>query len=132
MNSEEFVQGIYASVYKTSIEAVIKTIADPPGRRPRRDLVELSSWYNGLSDADKSQVRGVVRRAVDQAIFGMLAVLDGVRVIDDRHTDLYLRTGDGTLLNDLSENELHALFQITVDHELGYVDEMGHPLPDAG
>jgi len=132
MNSEEFVQGIYASVYKTSIEAVIKTIADPPGRRPRRDLVELSSWYNGLSDADKSQVRGVVRRAVDQAIFGMLAVLDGVRVIDDRHTDLYLRTGDGTLLNDPSENELHALFQITVDHELGYVDEMGRPLPDAG
>jgi hypothetical protein len=132
MNSEEFVEGIYAAVYKTSIEAVIKTIADPPGRRPRRDLVELSSWYNGLSDADKSHVRAVVRRAADQAIFGMLCVLDGVRVIDDPHTDLYLRTGDGTLLNDPSENELHALFQTAVDHELGYVDEQGRPLPDTG
>jgi hypothetical protein len=131
MNTEEFVDGIHTAVYKTSIEAVIKTIANPPGRRPRHDLVELSSWYNGLSDADKSRVRAVVRHAVDQAIFNMLCVFDGVMVIDDRHTDLYLRTGDGTLLNDPLENELHALFQITVDHELGYVDDMGRPLPDA-
>ncbi len=130
MNSEEFVDGIHKAVYKPSIDAVIKTIANPPGRRPRRDLVELSSWYNALSDDDQAHVGAVVRRAVDQAIFNLLSVLDGVMAIDDKGPDLYLRTGDGTLLNDPSENELHALFQIAVDHELGYVDEQGRPLPD--
>jgi hypothetical protein len=129
MNSDEFVEAIHATVYKSVIRAMLQTLASPPGRRPRRHDVELNSWYNGLSDEDKRQVAGVVREAAGQAIFGMLAVLDGVQTIDDDHTDLYLRTGDGTLINDPDRNELHAIFRAIVDHELGYADESGGPLP---
>jgi hypothetical protein len=130
MNSEQFVEAINASVCHPAINGVLATIADP-GRRPRRDLAELSAWYNGLGEDDKSQVRVLVGRAVHQAIFDMMVVLDGATVIDDEHTDLYLRTGDGTLINDPPANELHALFQITVDHELGYVDESGNPIDNS-
>ena len=131
MNSEQFVEAVNTAVCHPAIKGVLATITSPPGRRPRRDLAELSSWYNGLSDGDKNQVRVLVRTAVHQAIFDMMAVLDGAKAIDDEHTELYLRTGDGTLLNDPAASELHALFQIAVDHELGYVDESGNPIDDS-
>jgi hypothetical protein len=128
MNSDQFVDGIYAAVYKSAINTVLKTLANPPGRQPRRYQAELSSWYNSLADEDKQQVANVIREAVDQTVFGMLAVLDGVRTIDDEHSDLYLRTGDGTLLNDPAGNELHAIFRATVDDDLLSVDDrLGGP-----
>ena len=126
MNADEFVDAVHVAVYKSAINAVLRALTNPPGRSPRPHLVELSSWFNGLSDDDKAQLRGVVRLAVDQAVFGMMAMLDGERTIDNAHTELYLRTGDGTLLNE--QHDLHELFQISVDHELGYVDEFGKPL----
>lgn len=128
MNSEQFVEAINTAVCHPAINAVLATVTSPPGRRPRRDLADLSSWYNGLAEEDQDQARVLVRRAVQQAIFDMMAVLDGVAAIDDEHTDLYLRTGDGTLINDPAATELHALFQVTADHELGYVDESGNPI----
>ncbi len=126
MNAEEFVEGIHSAVYQSAIEDVLTTMAHPPGRRPRPHLVKLSEWFGGLVGEDRERVKGVIRLAADHAVFGVMAVLDGVRTIDDEHTELYLRTGDGTLLNE--DHDLHELFRISVDHELGYVDEQGKPL----
>ncbi len=126
MNADEFVDGIRVGVYQSAINGVLRTLANPPGRSPRPHLVELSSWFNGLSHDDRERLRAVVRLSVDQAVFDMMGVLDGVVTIDDTHTELYLRTGDGTLINE--RRDLHELFQISVDHELGYVDEFGRPL----
>jgi hypothetical protein len=126
MNAEEFVGGVHAAAYRNAISGVLKQLANPAGRRPRKDVVELSKWFNQLTGEGRERVEGTVRRAVYQAIFDMLAVLDGVSAIDEDHTDLYLRTGDGTLLNE--HHDLHELFQISVDHELGYVDEQGYPI----
>jgi hypothetical protein len=69
---------------------------------------------------DREHLEGVVRFAVDHAVFGVLAVLDGVRVIDNDHTELYLRTGAGVLLNE--QHDLHDIFRSVVDQKLGYVD----------
>lgn len=126
MNAEEFVGGVRSAAYRSAINGVLRSMASPRGRRPRPHLVELSAWFNGLSSRDREQVESAVRLAADQATFNMLAVLDGVSAIDEDHTDLYLRTGDGALLNE--HHDLHELFQISVDHELGYVDEQGYPL----
>ena len=71
-------------------------------------------------------IAGLVARALRLKNPFMMAVLDGVKVIDEAHTELYLRTGSGELLN--GDHDLHELFQIAVDHELGYVDEFGNPL----
>jgi hypothetical protein len=124
MNAEEFIEGIQINVYKSAIKGVVKNLSDPPGRKPRKDLVELSTWFNQLTDEDREQVAGAVRLAAYQATFGMMAVLDGVRVIDDRQTEFYLRTDTGILLNE--DHDLHELFQIAVDHQLGYVDQQGN------
>ena len=59
-----------------------------------------------------------MRLTADHAVFGVLAVLDGVRAIDDDHTELYLRTGDGVLLNE--DPELHDIFRSLVDEEIGF------------
>jgi hypothetical protein len=116
MNPHEFVEAVYAAVYRTAIDGVLRILAHPPGRRPRQDVADLSAWFNRLSEEDKDCVRGVVRLAVDQTVFGMLAVLDGVRSVG-LATDLELR-GDGVDL--VAEHDLHDLFRNRVDQELGY------------
>jgi hypothetical protein len=126
MNADDFIEGVRMAVYHAAIDGVLKQLAKPSGRNPRADLAELSTWFNELVDQDKDRVASVVERAAAQSVFGMMAVLDGVRVVDDEHTDFYLRTGSGVLINE--ERDLHELFQICVDRECGCVDESGRPL----
>lgn len=66
-----------------------------------------------MSVKDIELLEGVVRLAVDHPVFGMMAVLDGVRALDDQHTGFYLRTGDGSLLND--HHDLHDMFRSIAD-----------------
>lgn len=128
MNTDDFIDGVYEVIYQGSIKTSLQELADPPGRRPRRDLAEVSSWYNGLSAPDKDKIKDVVRLAVYRAMFHMMAALDQVSKIDDEGTGLDLTTDDGTVLNE--DHDLHELFQIKVDRELGYVDESGNPIPE--
>jgi hypothetical protein len=118
VNAEEFVKGLQLVVYRRVVEDVPRIMANPPGRRPREELVQLSSWFNSLGDEDKERVKGVVRLTADHAVFDVLAVLDGVRMLDDNHTELHLRTGDGVLLNE--DHELHEIFRSVVDKEIGF------------
>lgn len=128
MNADEFVEDIRLTVYRSAIDGTLRQLARPAGRKPRPDVAELSAWFNTLTPEDRERVAALVRRAVYQAIFGVMTALDGVKVIDDAGTEFYLRTGDGTLLNE--GHDLHELFQISVDHELGYVDEYGNPFSE--
>lgn len=124
MNAEEFIDAVYLVVYQSAVKGTVKQLAQPSGRRPRSELVELSAWFNDLTEADKKRVGDVARLAADHAVFGLMAVLDGVRAIDDGgRTELYIRTGDGTLLND--PPELHNLFRWKVNDESGFTDEHG-------
>ncbi|HYB89133.1 MAG TPA: hypothetical protein VEC76_19965 [Streptosporangiaceae bacterium] len=126
MNTDQFIEGVRVAVYHAAIRGVLKDLAESAGKPPWRDLPELSRWFEGLPAGDKEKVAGIVRHAAYAAVFTMMAALDGVSAIDDQATELYLRTGDGTALNE--NHDLHELFQITVDHELGYVDESGNPI----
>lgn len=116
MRPHEFVDAVYATVYRTAINGVIRLLVQAPGRRPRRDIADLSAWYNELSEGDRDGVREVVRLAVDQAVFGMLAALDGVHSLG-AGVELSLREGDFDLLAD---HDLHDIFRSRVDQELGY------------
>jgi hypothetical protein len=124
VDADDFIEGVRVQPYQAAIDAAMSQLARPIGSRA--DRVELAAWFNRLAAEDKDRVAGVVRLAADGAVFHMMAVLDGVKVIDNEHTELYLRTGSGTLLNE--GQNLHELFQIAVDHQLGYVDEFGNPL----
>jgi len=114
MNAAEFVDAIRTEVRDSSPREVIALLERPPGRQPAANLIALSRWFNTLGDADRGRVREVVAMGSDHAVFGLLAVLDGVRVIEDgpdrgklelRH----VRGAQTTLLNDPSGPMLHDL-----------------------
>lgn len=117
MDSHGFVDGVVAAVYRTSINTVTSLLRSPPGRSPRQDLVILSAWFNALEEPEAEQVKQVIRLAVDQSIFGLLAVLDGARAIDREGTELTLH-GGGTHLN--ADGDFHDQFRALVDQELGF------------
>jgi hypothetical protein len=115
MGAERFVDAVYVAVYRTAIHGVLENLAEPPGRRPRQDLVDLSSWFNGLDEDGRDRVREVVRYSVDGAVFGMLAALDGVRALG-LDGELSLSVNGSEIAPD---QELHATFRSLVDEELG-------------
>ncbi|QNM59049.1 hypothetical protein XHV734_0190 [Xanthomonas hortorum pv. vitians] len=63
----------------------------PPGRRPAQSLVSLSGWYRGLDPADQANVAAALRIAADATLFGVLCVIDGVRIIEDQPTKSMFR-----------------------------------------
>ena len=114
VNPERFVDAIRI-VRDSSAMATISLLSSPPGRKPSGDLVAMSKWFNGLAFHDRQQVERVIEMAARDAVFGILCVLDGVRVIEDRPDkgvlDLRYRRGDLDIsLNDETGPMLHELF----------------------
>lgn len=83
MTPEEFVNALREVVLTRAVDSTLSAIESPPGRRPRRDMVEANAWYQGLADLDRVQLRRVAAMVAHQAVFGLLAVLDGARVVED-------------------------------------------------
>jgi hypothetical protein len=114
MNSEQFVSVIKGVVIDSTTKSTLSILANPPGRRPNPELLKKSDWYKTLSDQDKKMVESVIAGAVHQAVFGMFAVIDGVRVIDEGPTkaDLelfYVKDGERVRLNSPGEEPLHDI-----------------------
>ena len=83
MTPEEFVNVLREVVLTRAVDSTLSAIENPPGRRPRRELVEANGWYHRLSEEDRVHLRQVASMVSHQAVFGVLAVLDGARVIED-------------------------------------------------
>lgn len=116
MRPGEFIDAVYATVYRAAIDGVMRLLAHPPGRRPRADLQELSLWFNALDETGREHVQNVARLSVDQAVFGMLSALDGSRSLGEG-VDLTLQSGKELLTGG---SELHDLFRTRVDQEVGH------------
>lgn len=114
MNSDKFIDVIKLVVRDAAIEDTISILGSPPGRKPSKELVELSEFYNGMTDKDKVSVNNIIKRAVDDAVFGFLCVIDGVRAIEDGEDkgELTLTYSKGNLppININEDNELHDIF----------------------
>jgi hypothetical protein len=83
MDSSEFIQSIKLYVRDAAVEDTILNLKRPPGRRVLPQERERADWYNKLSAADVSHVDSVIISAVHGALFGLFAVLDGDRAIED-------------------------------------------------
>ena len=83
MTGEDFVKAIESAVRDAAIEGTIEILKNPPGRRPRPEVLAQSEWYRSLPQQQRELMAGVIRQAVDGAVFGFFCVLDGVRVIED-------------------------------------------------
>jgi hypothetical protein len=114
MTPEEFVNALREVVLARAVDSTLSAIENPPGRHPRRELVEANVWYQGLSEPDRGRLRAVASMVAHQAVFGVLAVLDGARVVEntpDKGTfkltfqegekDWELNPPDGVPLHDL-------------------------------
>lgn len=115
MDSYEFVKSIKEVVEEAAIEDTIGSLNNPPGRKPAPALVENSKWYKSLDEADKVRVKSIISDSVSSAVFGMFAVLDGVRSVSSagERNNLALvhhSNQKQTLLNDPGKALLHEIY----------------------
>jgi hypothetical protein len=92
MTPEDFVLAIKKAAFDSAVtDTIHKLRTGPPGRGSHPRGSALSLCYNELAADDQQMVRETIRDAAHAAVFGVLCVLDGVRVIDDPpHLDLRL------------------------------------------
>jgi hypothetical protein len=83
MSPEEFVSALRVHVMRAAVDDTIDAIVNPPGRKPATELTQLSTWFRGLDEADRSMLRRAFVEVSHIAVFGVLAVLDGVRPVDE-------------------------------------------------
>jgi hypothetical protein len=69
-----------------SVHAIVANLLRPPGRKPDRQVVELSEWYLALDENDREMVRRILAEVAHAAVFEVFAVLDGAARIDRDET----------------------------------------------
>lgn len=111
MNSEDFVEALKRHVRDAAIDDTIANLKQPPGRRVSVQERVRSDWYNALSVKEAEHVNGVIATAVHETLFGLLAVLDGARTIDDEggRFELSYIADQRVVLNDPQAIGLHEL-----------------------
>lgn len=55
----------------------------PTGSQPHQMLVTIWDWYSGLPRRDRALVRQAMRLSAYSALFGVFAMIDGARAVDD-------------------------------------------------
>ena len=83
MTPEEFVDVLREVVLTRAVGSTLSAIESPPGRRPRQELILENAWYRELSEQDREHLRRVATMVAHQTLFGLLAVLDGARVVEN-------------------------------------------------
>ena len=116
MNNKSFVKAIKESVRESAVTSTINNLTKPAGRRPLQENLDLSLWYNGLTESDKTMLKKAILRAVDHSVFGFLAVLDGVHAIEDspekgKFELFYEKNSISKLLNSEEDEYLHDIYK---------------------
>src|ERR1051326_7120994 len=86
MTPNEFISAVRRPVFESARNGTLSAMRKPPGRRPPENLLPTSKWLQNLAENDKEMLRRAIAIAAHQATFGMLAVLDGARQIEDSAT----------------------------------------------
>jgi len=82
MNTAELLSLIDEHVKDATINDLIELFTSPPGRKPEKFLVDVAAWRSNLSDHDRELLDRVIAESVRAALFGLFAVVDGARVVD--------------------------------------------------
>lgn len=114
MTPQYFVETLKQVVQEATIDDMISNLQKPPGRNPSQSLLQQSSFYNNLTEAQKVDLKKILAETAEMALFGLFCVLDGVRAIEDGeekgNLELWYRNGETTLLlNDPNNEFLHDL-----------------------
>lgn len=106
--AEAFTQGVTRSAYQATVADALVILANPPGRNPDSRLIKASTWYRSLSEADRDALEIVMRLVAHDAIFGVLAAIDGSRDIGIGE-NVTLHIGPVPI-----QGDLHSLFRSSV------------------
>ena len=112
MDNAEFVDALRLYVQDDGVKGVISRLKSPSGRSVSPKMKNLSEWYNSLSEENTNNVNTIIELIAHDVLFGVFAVLDGVRFIDKEKGkfELTYKTQEDTfMLNDPSEIGLHEL-----------------------
>ncbi|MDX5631064.1 MULTISPECIES: hypothetical protein [unclassified Brenneria] len=83
MDTQEFIDVLNTVVRDAAVEDTISILESPPGRKPAKELIKLSEFYNKQNEESKLLINKIMKYVADDAVFGMLCVIDGVRAIED-------------------------------------------------
>lgn len=75
------VEALYDVMVGEVVRDEVGVTRNPPGRRPSVGLVARSEWFNGLDEADQSQVIDMMRATAYGALHTLLALLDGAAAL---------------------------------------------------
>jgi hypothetical protein len=113
MDNAEFVDALKLYVRDDGIKGVISRLKSPLGRSVSPKMKNLSEWYNSLSEENTKNVNIIIELIAHDVLFGVFAILDGVRIIDKEKGkfELAYKTQENSfILNDPAEIGLHELF----------------------
>src|SRR5215813_8587767 len=116
MDAEKFVDGVREVVMVAAVEDTVCSLKNPLGRRPAPELLALSRWYLGLAANDRDMVRRALNEASHAAVFGLFAVLDGVRRVSDDHSGELKLWYEGPEGRTLLSGDLHDLLNSELWH----------------
>lgn len=115
MTTNEFVWGVKARAVDSAVANTISDLRQPSGKHPSAQAASLSTWYAGLTPDDRKMLEEIIRTSADKAVFGLLCILDGARVIEDGPDkgdfELYFVKGGAKTLVNPSENPLHEAYR---------------------
>jgi hypothetical protein len=115
MTAEDFVNAIRIFVVEPAASGIVKALEKPIMRTPSAESVAASNWYSGLSDEHRGYLSKAVCDAAHASVFGLLCVIDGVRVIESGPEKSEFRLirvapdGTETLLNTENGPFLHDI-----------------------
>jgi hypothetical protein len=116
MDSREFVDRLTIAVRDAAVSNTLTRLAKASGKKPRQEELDRSNWFNKLDSEGRYLLQSCIRDAVDDAVFGMLCVLDGARAIGDCSSqgrlELYYVSDELTLLSSTDGGPpLHEFFE---------------------
>ena len=115
MKPDDFVRALKSQCRDSAVVDCLSNFAKPPGKSPAAELVQISKWFHTLSEEDRSFLRLALQEVADATLFGVLCVVDGVRVIEDsaEKSDFILTANRSGAESQISPSStfLHDLFR---------------------
>lgn len=113
MKKEEFVKGLKQVTIETIVPD-IKYVLEQMPLKSFPELKEISDWYKTLNPKEKNLLLALTKHVSQKSVFGVLAVIDGVRVIEDSEIKgefqlYYVREKEMNLINSPKGEYLHDL-----------------------
>ena len=102
MDQTTFVDLLRAVVLDGLSNDLARNWKEPPGRLRSDERSRRSQWVSQMSDDDRELLEAFGSEAARAALFGVLAVLDGARKVEDQsegHLELrHVQAGEAQLL----------------------------------